>query len=168
MFESKKFQKYFEWSSLALLGGDPVGCDKFLNENFFDIKEVAQYFLKDYTPSLLYRGVILTEKVDTLKPHPNFTALSFSEDKKIAESFADSSANGFGTVFYLGDKGYVVEYTPKKEEVLFHYKMFEFFPYKERFESWDISGFDDLVAQREVIIIQPKEDFKNIKEFIPS
>jgi hypothetical protein len=154
---------YFQWSCRALLGGDPVATDKFLNDNIDVIKTVAQVMLKkvNYYPTEIYRGIILPEEVDELKPHKNFTYLSFSEDRKIAESFADPSPSGFGTLFFLGEYGYLIKYVPKIEEIIFHYSFLNLLPYQEVFIK---AGYGDdlLVEQKEVTILQPQEPFKRI------
>lgn len=159
----KELHNYFNWSCNALLGGNPVGADNFLKLHFEEIKEVAQVLLMgiEYIPSKVYRGVILRETIDELKPHPNFTYVSFSEDKNIAEAFADTSEEGFGSVFYLGDYGYIIEHEPKLEEILFHWRFIELLPYEKAFKR---AGFTDPLfrKQKEVTIIQPDNPLKAI------
>jgi hypothetical protein len=161
-----KARIYFKWSCIALLGSDPVAADKLLSQNLDIIKEIAGELLKKikYEPIEIYRGVILTEEILELKSHPNFTYISFSEDKKIAESFADNSPKGFGSLFYLGDYGYVVRHTPKPEEILFHYRFMELLPYKRVFIEAGL-GDETLNEQKEVMLLQPQESFTKIKKY---
>ena len=159
-----KEQIYFNWSFAALFGLSPGAADKFLCENLATIKAYAQELLIkiDYKPETIYRGVILNEKVDELIPHKNFTYLSFSENKTVAESFGDPTETGFGSVAFLGNYGYVIEYIPNLNEILYHNKFAEMLPYRQKLGSM---GFNDdtLIQQREVMILQPENPFTNIK-----
>lgn len=159
MITNEKLSIYFTWSCHALIGRSPVAVNTFLNENLDTIKEVAAELLKGFNPTMLYRGIIVREKINELPPHENFTYLSFSEDKDIAASFADPSPNGFGSAFHLGDYGYVIEYTPKVEEVLWHYSFFNKFPYLDAMLDVGVDG-TTIPVQKEVILLQPETPFK--------
>lgn len=154
---------YFDWSCRALLGGNPVGADNYLNNHLEVIKGVAQALLKkvEYTPKEIYRGVILNEPTLELDPHPNFTYLSFSENRRIAENFADPSEEGFGSLFFLGNYGYVIEHTPSLEDILFHFSFVDVLPYEEVFRR---AGIENplLKSQEEVTILQPEQRFTKI------
>lgn len=159
---------YFQWSSHALIGFNPTLSDRCLRENFEIIKSVSDYLLNsiDYKPIEIYRGIIMKEpSLTNLMPHKNMTYLSFSEDLNIAKSFAD--VNGFCSQFginhLLGKHGYIVSYTPQLSEVLFHHSFIDIFPYIKSWNSMGIDGTEKtLEIQKEVMIIQPKEAFKNI------
>jgi hypothetical protein len=151
---------------MALLGGNPVAADQLLKANLDIIKEISGVLLGkfNYTPKEIYRGIILPNEIDELKPHENFTYLSFSEDRKIAESFANPTPTGFGSLFYLGKYGYVIEYIPKPEEVIFHYKFMELLPYRSVFIKAGL-GDETLNEQKEVTLLQPQEPFIKIKKY---
>lgn len=158
---------YFNWTCNALLGLNPVGADNYLKKNIVVIKKAAQFLLNKigYTPKEIYRGIILQYKLKNgeLPPHENFTYLSFSEDKKIARSFADPSPEGFGSVYDLGENGYIISYTPRIDEIIFHYKFAEILPFAKAIEQGGITGSADTIEeQKEVTILQPSSPFKNI------
>jgi hypothetical protein len=156
---------YFNWSLVALIGKEPVKVDNYLKENLIEIQQVARslLYIINYKPAEIYRGVILKHDQNyRLKPHPNFTYLSFSEDINIAKSFADPGPNGFGSVYFLGHFGFIIKYTPTIEEILFHHKFLNILPYASAFEQLGI--IDNVTMfQKEVIILQPEEPFKMIR-----
>lgn len=159
-------QIYFQWSFMALFGLNPVEADNFLCKNLDVIKQVSSQLLDkiNYAPQEIYRGVILQNPIDELKPHENFTYLSFSESKDIASSFANPGPDGFGSLYHLGDYGYIIKHTPCKEEVIFHNKFIDILPYSNALLQL---GFNDstIREQKEVMIIQPELPFKNIKPY---
>lgn len=148
---------YMNWSMNMISPRDPAGADAYLRNHLDIVLRCVDTLLTriDYRPRPIYRGVVLKKEVTELSYHPNFTAISFSEDAQVARHFADTSDQGFPSFFYLGDRGYVAHYTPRREEVLFHHKFFELLPYAELFRKKGFDSIEDLIAQREVCILQP-------------
>lgn len=158
------------WACNMLCPVNANATDKFLRDNLTTIREEASKLLKaiNYKPKPIYRGVILKEQITALQPHPNFTYLSFSERKNIAYNFADLSDDGFPCINDLGEYGYVVEYLPRQEEVLYHYDFPCIFPIVQTLEA---AGMDNsaevMIVQKEVAILQPAEPMTNVKPFAP-
>ncbi len=156
----KNFQNYFTFAVNALHGGKPGPTDQFLKDNLESIKETSEYLYGDMKFGNLYRGIILREKQKYLKPHKNFTYLSTSKNRLVAKNFADPTASGFGSLFSLGDYGYLI----KIEEpyfVLFHYDILDKFKrlFSNNFRPEDIKL---LKEQKEVTILQPDRELKLI------
>ncbi|MDR3711541.1 MAG: hypothetical protein P4L51_01895 [Puia sp.] len=162
---------YFNWSANEL-EGDPRATDRYLRENKSAILRVAQELMEriHYVPTPIFRGIILRQPVEVIDPHPGFTYLSFSTERKVAEHFAD--VNGFGSDYLdvskqLGSYGYVISYTPAMSEVLFHHDLFSYLPYQEAFSLQRMGGIgkvEFLKAQKEVVILQPAAPFKDISK----
>lgn len=162
--------KYFTWSCMSLHGMYPIAADRYLRENLDEIREYAGILLHKigYEPRPIHRGIILEEKIDgKLQPHNGFSYLSFTEDMAIAERFANIDhwmsfilrANGY-------KYGYMIEYTPALDEILFHHSFVDLLPY----DDWFISvGIEDnkVREQKEVTIIQPQHSFTQIKQYEP-
>lgn len=159
---------YFQWSCLALYGADPVGADRYLRDNLEEIRLYAERLLRkiNYEPRPVVRGVILREQINgKLDPHPRQTYLSFTEDMTIAERFADINHWMSFILRNNGYKyGYIIEYTPAIDEVLFHHSFVDILPYDDWFRS---VGIDDnkIREQKEVTIIQPQHSFTQIKRY---
>lgn len=164
---------YFNWSCNALMPINSGAADIYLVRNKYVIEKTARELLQSigYTPQKLYRGIILREPATAIQPDNRYQYISFTTDIKVAEHFAD--VNGFGSNLVnvaeqLGEYGYVIEYTPTPEEILFHYKLFELLPYAEAFELIGIDGkgeVDSLMKQKEIMIRQPGKPLTNIKPF---
>lgn len=159
---------YFNWSCNQL-AGDPVATDAYLRQNLEVVKKVAARLLRGYKPQLLYRGVIMRESgLTELQPSIDFTYLSFSEDKNVAKVFADPEHHMAVELRAVGKcYGYMTEYTPKIEEILFHYVFLEMFPYVEcLLLKINVDG-TKLHEQKEVTILQPKHPLilKSINDY---
>jgi hypothetical protein len=160
---------YFTWAINALF---PIGrgAKRFLFENELVIRKMSQKLLKDidYKPGPIYRGIILKDKVSQIEPEKFNYHLSFSTDRSVAENFAD--INGFGSEHEdlkskLGEYGYLIEYTPKLSEVVFHYSLLSILPFEEAFNNVITDGrgqVEFLKTQKEVTILQPTIPFLNI------
>jgi hypothetical protein len=167
-----EFQIYFNWSANALMPLHPGAADVYLKENLPTIIKVARELLKqvNYTFGPIYRGVILEHPVNLIVPHKRLQYLSFSTERSVAEHFAD--VKGFGSEIVdvadqLGEHGYVIEYTPMSNEILFHYDFLSILPYAEAFTLVGMAGrleVEGLRKQKEIIILQPYEPFKNISK----
>lgn len=163
---------YLNWSANALMPIHPGAADIYLKQNRSAILSVAQRLLKiiDYVPAPIYRGIILRQPVDSIKPHEQLQYLSFSDQRQVAEHFANSK--GFGSEMMdvtaqLGNYGYVITYTPKISEVLFHWRFLSMLPYGEAFCLLGMDGQEEvnsLMKQHEIMILQPEEPFTNIAQ----
>jgi hypothetical protein len=157
---------FMNWACNLLCPFNPSAVDDYLREKIHIIKGVAAELLQeiDYTPTTIYRGVVLKEEITQLQPHKNFTYLSFSESKNIAYNFADTTESGFPSLFNLGEHGYIVEYLPRPQEIIFHYKMLDVIPVLELLAA---AGMDSptIPEQQEVTILQPKQPFTIVTPF---
>lgn len=161
---------YFNWSANALVPIRPGEADIYLQKNRDTVFRIAQKLLKNvnYVPGPIYRGIILRHPVNLIVPHKSLNYLSFSTDRSVAEHFAD--VKGFGSEIMdvatqLGDYGYIIEYTPKVTEILFHHDFLSVLPYAEAFLLMGIDGASEikgLERQKEITIFQPEEPFINI------
>lgn len=165
---------YFNWSANSLVPFHPGAADIYLKENRTTVLKIAQKLLKQipYDHGPVYRGIILKQPVDVIVPHKKLQYLSFSTERLVAEHFAD--INGFGSevidvAAQLGDCGYVIEYTPKITEILFHHHFLSILPYAEAFSLLGMDGISEvegLKKQKEIIIFQPAEPFINITRML--
>jgi len=165
---------FFNWSANALLPLYPGAADKLLDLHKPTIQRIAAQLLTGiYTPATIYRGIILREPAKQIDPQPSMQYLSFSTERRIAEHFAD--VNGFGSDILdvaqqLGTHGYLIEYTPQPEEILFHFALLDILPYAEAFYKIGLNGnkeINGLRQQREVMILQPKTPLTNIVKYQP-
>lgn len=165
---------YFNWSINALVPFNSKAADKYLKIHKAVIVEISQMLLQRilFVTREIYRGVLLKEPTNEIQPHNNLEYLSFTEDIKIAQSFAN--INGFGSEVMdlremLGGFGYVITYYPHISEVLFHYKFLDLLPYQEALTQIGMNGMEEvrgLKIQKEVTIIQPEQPFTQItKQF---
>lgn len=159
---------YFNWSCNQL-AGESVATDYYLRQNLSVIKRVAIELLYKigYTNKQLYRGVIMKHPdLDLLRPSQNFTSLSFSEDRRVAEMFADPDHYMAVELRARGDRhGYIIEYKPLLiSEVLFHYEFLNMFPYVEAILIGLNVDASKLHEQKEVTILQPMFPF-NLKKY---
>jgi hypothetical protein len=164
---------YFNWSANALVPITPGAADKFLKENRSTILIIAQKLLElvNYAPGTIYRGIILKQPVNSIVPHKNMEYLSFSTDRSVAEHFAD--VKGFGSEIIdvaaqLEEYGYIIEYTPKITEILFHHRFLSILPYAEAFSLLGRNGLSQvkrLEWQKEITIFQPAEPLFNITRY---
>jgi len=164
---------YFNWSCNALMPIISGAADHYLKQHKQTISRIACELLAplNYEKKTLYRGIILREPVEEVSPQKYLQYLSFTYDKKIAEHFAN--VNGFGSDFFnvkeqLGEYGYIIEYAPEPEELLFHYKLFDILPYAEGFSTIGHNGeaeVNGLRKQKEIMIYQPAEPLTNIRKF---
>jgi hypothetical protein len=76
----------------------------------------------------LYRGILLEEESllsqgTKLKPLNYIQTISFTEDKNVALTFADTKSEISSFVMFARPKsvGYLIEYTPWENEILFDY-----------------------------------------------
>jgi hypothetical protein len=130
-----------------------------------EVRSLSLLGITKYKPATVCRGIIMQEEITELLPHPNMTYCSFSECDVTVKKFADPEYwYAFQFKRFPKNYGYIVEYTPQAEEVLFHYKFLDLFPYVQAMAANDIDG-STLHEQKEITILQPSEPFRNIKLF---
>lgn len=139
-----------------------IGSDKFYL--------AREYVVNKYNLSCkslpLFRGILIDDnsciKNGKLKPLEFISAISFSEDKSVAEYFADTKSDMSQYVMQVrpNSKGYLIEHTPSENEILFHYSwaeklnLYGLFPFLEK---------DIVDEQKEVILFQFNINF-DLKE----
>lgn len=139
----KDFVLYLNFVTYAIVGY--MGhADQLWQEHQDSIRRASKKLLGKIPAKKLqgpfYRGIVLGEGNKTsLEPDLNRTFISFSADICVAKHFGDPMLNrgfGFGMEIsdqfmppfvdkkrgYFGD-GYLIEYQPSKEEILFHYSL---------------------------------------------
>lgn len=173
--DNDAFKIYFNWSLNALMPVNSGAADEYMRQNREPIVSIAHTLLKmiNYEPQPIFRGLLMKHPdLLEISPRNGYEYLSFTDDEKVAEHF--SNINGFGaeyagfldTAKQLGTYGYVIEYTPKFSEVLFHYKLLDMLPYAVALTN--VLGMDgkkeikEIKKQREIMILQPKEPFSKI------
>ncbi len=167
---SDELWTYLNWSVNALAPTSGNRADNYLKVNKATIVNTSQKLLREinYTPTEIYRGLLLREKSEYILPHKNLEYLSFSENIEVVKQFAD--IHGFGSNIVdlktrLGEFGYVIHYTPQIEEIIFHYKFLDLLPYSEALNLIGMNGDIEVASlkeQMEVTILQPNEPFYNI------
>lgn len=126
---------YLNFIKLALYGPRPDLCDSYFKEHAESILEGAAYFRNkfDYKPTKLYRGILVEPELviqGRLPAASNITYLSFTEDSRVAAEFADKTSTMSSYLAMVRPRvwGYIIEHTPKPEEVLFHWSWYERIP----------------------------------------
>lgn len=164
---------YFNWTCNVLLPLFPGAADRYFRKHAEIITRQARYILDPLNcyPDTIYRGLIVRNEITEIAPHRNLEYLSFSDSVNVAEHFAD--INGFGSDIInvreqLGAYGYVIEYNPRPDEILFHYRLLDMFPYAEAFDHIGVMGAREVIGlkkQREIVIRQPAEPLTRFREF---
>jgi hypothetical protein len=114
---------YINWVLYAVYGlmGD---ADALRREYSDEITEVADELQRrnPIAPAPLYRGILL-ESADTLRPDPNLTFLSWSEDRDVARWFGSPASyiSGLFAIHYPEARGYVMTLARPTARVLFHH-----------------------------------------------
>jgi hypothetical protein len=121
-------QEYIEFVWQSIFGTDPVKNNLFFRKHKGVILATARLMREKYpvTNKTFYRGIILnSSKVlsNTLEPKDSCEVIYFTEDRKVAEFFADknSEVSKHMARSIQNAKGYVVEHEASDDEVLFHY-----------------------------------------------
>jgi hypothetical protein len=116
------------------------------------------------TPRPLYRGVLLDGAAPVLRPEPNLTFLSWSEDRDVARWFGstDSYISGPFATHYPEARGYVLELPHATTRVLWHHSWRDVLPLERLALMHPLIGRDgarqvawSLDTQREVITVPP-------------
>lgn len=157
--------------------------DRLFRENMELIEGVASLVHKSHPIKLekFYRGILLTEEEANglkLKPIKKLTTLSFSTERQIALDFAYPHPDIAMMYRARGRevKGYMIEHTPKREHILFHWDWIK--PMKIDQLFMEAYGENDLLyEQKEVVVKQTNKWFdlipvnwdneKDIKEAAP-
>lgn len=168
--DARGYNGYVNWALYAVLGR-MAEADGIMEQYGPDIYDVVRYFQKKRPPTIrcLFRGVLVEPEVivaSTLPPEPRVTFVSFSEDRNVACWFADveSFVSGYVKQQRPRVEGFVIEHTPKLEDILFHYSWGLAFPlpdgrraplsvFAQMHSDIDVRQFDwNLRTQKEVIL----------------
>ena len=142
------------------------GCDKYYRENKRTIELVAEHMKRIqvvHRIKPLYRGLLLEKEWDEqtlLPPNPKMQFLSFSEDREIALRFANPY-NEYAIGFQLRGKkvsGFLIEYTPTLDEILFHHSWIPILKIDQLFER-QYGDIGELFIQKEVMLKQEMKYF---------
>ena len=113
--------------------GKVQDADQFLGEYRRVVENVASYLRKQIPvkEQILYRGMLIPPSdvsVSRMAQDYGTGFVSFSADLEAACWFADSQVNLAGVVMEEKPdaEGWIGEYTPKNNEILFHYSWFDF------------------------------------------
>lgn len=160
---------YITWVLYAVYGR-MAQADGILQQFSGKIERVAQFLRRHRPPHLgkVYRGLLLTSEEAAegiINQDPNLTFVSFTEDHDVACWFADPKSFLAGAVVEQrpGVKGWIVEYEPTLNDVLFHYSWGLRFPLGGRDISLSLAALQHpeideaqftwaLTTQREVIV----------------
>jgi hypothetical protein len=126
---AQDFNAYVSWVVLAIMGRLQE-ADTLMVHHGAAVRRFAGTLRKHFRQPLkpLYRGLLLEphEVQNGLVPaqQPGAESVSFSEDRDVACYFADPSSIMSEAVkaHRPGVEGYIAEYTPRRDEVLWHYK----------------------------------------------
>ena len=150
---------YINFVCNALVASN-TAVDNYFKENQKDIEAFAEIMHQKAPIKVekIYRGLLMEEALETLEPLPHIQFLSFSEDKKVAYDFADINSD-ISVAMRMENpnaKGYIIEYTPQKNEILFHH-------------SWvDLMGLDWYLPKGSIELIREQKEVmlkQNMREF---
>jgi hypothetical protein len=125
--------RYLGFLHTAILPLTSKAGDMIYGQYSDDIEYAAQCLREGlgYTPVLLYRGILVDRHdIDSqgcLVPIPHIRYLSFSERREVAEYFADPDSPMSGLLIRHRPlaRGYLIQYTPAADEVLFSWRWVE-------------------------------------------
>jgi len=171
----KYINTYVNFVCNAYANRYPNVVDKFLSNNKDKIKEVLDSFgvlKRDFPVKRLYRGVLVDpdslESRDGrsfLKPLDKIQYLSFTEDREIAEYFADTGSDMSGMVMSLHPnyKGYIITHVPSVDEILIHWRWSILLRIPDMLENAGITGANStILEQREITLWQRGHEFEVI------
>jgi hypothetical protein len=152
---------YFNFILNALTGHNP---DWYFRDHEAAIRYYARalQLSSKLQPCKVYRGVLTVATPNGLiTPHDHCTFLSFSEDRKIAECFADIDhpMSIFVRRQHPSFTGFLIEHVAQPEEVIFHWKWAEPLVLHQYLEN----GIDVILEQKEVMLFQSGKTFKGIE-----
>jgi hypothetical protein len=123
----QSYNYYINWALYAITGRLQE-ADNLMKSHGTGIRSIAKHFQKTKKPRIhtLYRGLLLDpEQVEekSISQDPNVTFVSFSEDRDVACWFADPSSvmSSFVKQHRPRVEGWIMEYTPKLTDILFHH-----------------------------------------------
>lgn len=126
--DNKAFNYYINWTLYAIYG-QMAAADSLLPTHKEHIYRGADCFRKEFgTPiSPLYRGVIVNDEHvndGLIRCQERVEYISFSADKNVAYWFADrdSIMSHLVSMQHPKAKGYVIQFTPDVNDILYHHK----------------------------------------------
>lgn len=160
-------QEYIEFVWQSIFGTDPVKNNLYYKRHENKILATAKLMREKYPipNKTFYRGVILNpSKVlnNRLEPKDSCEVLYFSEDRKVAEFFADknSEVSKHMARSISNAKGYVVEHKASEDEILFHYSWAPYLGLEShallysRSLSFGLDAVNLIQEQKEVVLQQ--------------
>lgn len=130
----RDFVQYLHVVTYYIVGHLGAARDLYLKDPE-SIRRASRFLLQDIIPGFCHRGIILDGKHMRTTPDSERTFISFTEDKRIAQHFADLGPNGFGYGPYGmyapefvrqgRGAGYLAKHKPALSEVLFHHDLFK-------------------------------------------
>lgn len=167
---------------LYAVSGKMSGADQLMQLYGDAIRRVAAklHRLKPVDIKEVYRGLLVEPEGlgpgNAISKDPNNTFASFSEDKRVACWFADpnSAMSQFVRMTRPRVEGWVVNTTPKKNDILFHWTWGLHFPFGSREVGFDhflrmhpefqrLSSIEvTMQSQKEVILLPSNEVFKAV------
>lgn len=137
----------------------PPRADKIFFAHFKSILWVASELRRLYgaPDQVLYRGILCDEKYIAFDGKLNASyippSISFSEDKAVAEEFADIDSFMSAIIKMHGGPrtGYIIEHRPAMKEILFYWKWMEPLGILKHMTK---HNQDVLTQQKEVVIVQ--------------
>lgn len=163
---SDELNLYFNFIARALVPLQSGDADAFYSEYEESVNRVAKALRAQLgcPGQIIYRGILLegfssATRLGRLIPIEHIRYLSFSESPEVAKRFADP-ADSMAFSFRLTGKrvtGYLMEYQPPPEEVLFHWR------WAESLHLSDLGipyyNHETVLEQKEVIIRQNGKEF---------
>lgn len=163
--DEKHFGHYINFVLNALVGGNPGAVDNHYRTNNAEIDGVAKGLRASLpTPHhTLWRGILAEDKYiknGHLLPLEHVTYLSFTEDKRVAQQFANPLDWMALTVMqkYPNSKGYMIEYHPAFDEIIFHWSWHKAL----KIEHYLPQAMETVLEQKEVLLKQKHHHFKLI------
>lgn len=163
----KQLNYYINFVANSLMAATKT-TDEFYQKHRLAIDHVAHFMTIKYPIPLnpLYRGILLTESGQkTLTPKPQVKFLSFSESKETALTFCDPNHfNSFAfRAAYENIYGYLIEHTPIRDEILFHYHWVGILKLEQLYHSiGELENMKEILLQKEVILKQHYKHFELI------
>lgn len=150
---------YLQWVLFAVYG--MLGyADGMIREHGDSIRRVAAWLraTMPVKPGTVYRGLLLDPSLlrasdGLVDVDPNYTFLSYTEDKNVACWFADRESTISKSVAdrYADASGYIAKRRPRQADILFHYSWGLGFPLAgRRIPLWVIATQDPRMDPRQI------------------
>lgn len=161
-------QEYIEFVWQSIFGIDPIKNKMFFNKHQDKILAMAKLMREKYPVhnKTFYRGIILnSSKVinNTLEPKDSSEVVYFTEDKKVAEYFADKNSEVSKDMArnIPNAKGYIINHKAEDDEILFHYSWAPFLGLETHALLYNRSlsfgrDADKLIQEQKEVVLQQR------------